>query len=88
MRQRPARAGRILYVMKYRVLAAFCGALQFATGAAAAAQSPAKDTLRLSIEEAVATGLKVADEVAISFEHSLVKAIRHPTDERRAAGQS
>jgi outer membrane protein TolC len=66
MRQRPAQTGRILYVMKYRVLAAFSGALQFAAVATAAAQSPAKDTLRLSIEEAVNTGLKMADEVRLS----------------------
>ena len=58
--------GRILYVMRYRVLAAFSGAIQLAAVAAAAAQSTAPDTLRLSIEEAVATGLKVADEVRLS----------------------
>jgi len=52
--------------MRYPVLAAFCGAIQLAAVATAAAQSTAKDTLRLSIEEAVATGLKVADEVRLS----------------------
>src|SRR6185295_13944782 len=66
MRQRPAHTGRILYVMKYRVLAAFSGALHFAAAATAAAQSPAKDTLRLTIEEAVSTGLKMADEVRLT----------------------
>src|SRR6185436_2151300 len=66
MRQRSAKHGRILYVMKYPILAAFSGAIQLVAVAAAAAQSTAPDTLRLSIEEAVATGLKVADEVRLS----------------------
>jgi outer membrane protein TolC len=52
--------------MRYRVLAAFSGAIQLVAVAAAAAQSTAPDTLRLSIEEAVSTGLKVADEVRLS----------------------
>ncbi len=66
MSQRVVRARRILYEMRYLALATFCGALQSAAVAAAAAQSTTQDTLRLSIEEAVATGLKVADEVRFS----------------------
>jgi len=38
-----------------------------APAATAAAQTPSADTLRLSIEEAVNTGLKVADEVRLSM---------------------
>lgn len=52
--------------MRYPVLAALSGAIQFAAAATAAAQDPAQDTIRLSIEEAVATGLKMADEVRLS----------------------
>ena len=66
MRQRTVRGGRILYVMKCRVLAAIFGAIQLAPVAAAAAQSSSPDTLRLSIEEAVSTGLKMADEVRLT----------------------
>lgn len=40
--------------------------MPLAAFATAAAQSTAPDTIRLSIEEAVATGLKVADEVRLS----------------------
>jgi outer membrane protein len=52
--------------MKYLALAAVCGALSSVSVAPAAAQSTTPDTLRLSIEDAVATGLKVADEVRLS----------------------
>ena len=51
--------------MRFQLLAAL-GALAVTAIAPAAAQSPASDTIRLSIEEAVATGLKVADEVRLS----------------------
>src|SRR5262249_6601432 len=63
MRQRPVPAGRILYEMRYPIFAAFCGAL--VSAAPLAGQSPTQDTIRLSIEEAVATGLKMADEVRL-----------------------
>jgi outer membrane protein TolC len=55
--------------MRHRFIAAFSGAILSVT-ATAAAQSPAPDTIRLSIEEAVATGLKVADEVRLSAAQS------------------
>jgi outer membrane protein TolC len=50
--------------MRYRILAAFSGAM-LSAAASAAAQSSAQDTIRLSIEEAVSNGLKMADEVRL-----------------------
>ena len=49
----------------HRFIAAFSGVI-LSAAAPAAAQSSTSDTIRLSIEEAVATGLKVADEVRLS----------------------
>lgn len=51
----------------YRSIAVVCGAIQLAVTPPALAQRPAQtDTLRLSLEEAVTTGLRVADEVRLS----------------------
>ena len=64
-------AGRILYLMMSRTMArCVCGALLLmAAGRTAAAQPPAQtsDTLHLSLEEAVSTGLRVADEIRLSM---------------------
>jgi len=51
--------------MTYRFMAV-CGVAFVTALAPAAAQNPARDTLRLSIQEAVTNGLKVADEVRLS----------------------
>jgi outer membrane protein TolC len=45
---------------------AACGVALLSALAPAAAQNPARDTLRLSIEEAVNSGLKMADEVRLA----------------------
>jgi outer membrane protein TolC len=51
----------------YRSIALVCGAIQLVVTPPALAQRPAQtDTLRLSLEEAVTTGLRVADEVRLS----------------------
>jgi outer membrane protein TolC len=51
----------------YRSIAVVCGAIQLVVTPPALAQRPAQtDTLRLSLEEAVTTGLRVADEVRLS----------------------
>lgn len=54
--------------MMPRSVAALGGAILLALGAPAIAQDPAlsTDTLRLSLEDAVTTGLRVADEVRLS----------------------
>jgi outer membrane protein TolC len=54
--------------MMYRSIALVCGAIQLAVTAPALAQRPATptDTLRLSLEEAVTTGLRVADEIRLA----------------------
>lgn len=53
--------------MTYRSIALVCGAIQLVVTPPALAQRPAQtDTFRLSIEEAVTTGLRVADEVRLS----------------------
>ncbi|MEX2179734.1 MAG: TolC family protein [Gemmatimonadaceae bacterium] len=53
--------------MMHRTIALFCGAMQLVTGSAAAQrpQVPA-DTIHLSLQEAVTTGLRVADEIHLS----------------------
>lgn len=68
MRQRPPQVRRILYLMMYRSIALACGAIQLAVTSPAFAQRPApsSDTLRLSLEEAVTNGLRVADEVRLA----------------------
>jgi outer membrane protein TolC len=55
-------------VMKYRSIALVCGVIQLAVTSPALAQRTATttDTLRLSLEEAVTTGLRIADEVRLS----------------------
>jgi outer membrane protein len=59
---------RILYLMMSRTIALVCGAIQLAMAVPVSGQRPAAptDTLRLSLEEAVTTGLRVADEVRLS----------------------
>lgn len=54
--------------MMYRSIALFCGAIQLAVAFPAVAQRSAAptDTLRLSLDEAVTTGLRVGDEVRLS----------------------
>jgi outer membrane protein TolC len=54
--------------MTYRSIALVCGAIQLAVTAPAFAQrsAPPLDTLRLSLEEAVTSGLRVADEVRLA----------------------
>ena len=54
--------------MMYRSIALFCGAVQLAVAIPAFAQRPAPqtDTLRLSIEDAVTTGLRVSDEIRLA----------------------
>src|SRR5687767_1562472 len=54
--------------MMYRPIALLCGAIQLSFTAPAAAQRPGSlaDTLRLSLDEAVSTGLRVADEIRLS----------------------
>lgn len=53
--------------MTYRSIALVCGAIQLVVTPPALAQRPVQtDTLRLSLEEAVTTGLRVADEVRLS----------------------
>jgi outer membrane protein TolC len=54
--------------MTYRSIALVCGAIQLAVTTPAFAQRPAPplDTLRLSLEEAVTSGLRVADEVRLA----------------------
>jgi outer membrane protein len=54
--------------MMYRSIALVCGAIQLAVTPSAFAQRPATptDTLRLSLEEAVTTGLRVSDEVRLA----------------------
>ncbi|HEY8175449.1 MAG TPA: TolC family protein [Gemmatimonadaceae bacterium] len=53
--------------MMYRSIALLGGVIQLAVASPALAQRPnSTDTLRLSIEEAVSTGLRVADEVRLS----------------------
>ena len=55
-------------MMIYRSIALLGGAIQLVVTAPALAQRPAApiDTIRLSLEEAVSTGLRVADEVRLS----------------------
>lgn len=54
--------------MMYRSIALLSGVIQLAASVPAIAQRPAPstDTIRLSLEEAVTTGLRVADEVRLS----------------------
>lgn len=53
--------------MMYRSIALLGGVIQLAVASPALAQRPnSTDTLRLSIEEAVSTGLRVADEIRLS----------------------
>jgi outer membrane protein TolC len=54
--------------MKYRSIALVCGVIQLAVTSPALAQRTATttDTLRLSLEEAVTTGLRIADEIRLS----------------------
>lgn len=54
--------------MMYRSIALVCGAIQLVVTSPALAQRSATptDTLRLSLEEAVTTGLRVADEIWLS----------------------
>ena len=56
--------------MMYRTIALLCGAISLgsARAAAAAAQQPdaSSDTIHLSLEEAVAIGLRVGDEIRLS----------------------
>jgi outer membrane protein TolC len=61
-------SGRILYLMMYRLIGLLSGAIQLAVAAPAFAQRPLAhtDTLRLSLEEAVATGLRVSDEIRLA----------------------
>src|SRR5688500_4948190 len=67
-RQRPSQLGRILYLMMFRSIALFCGAIQLAAVSPALGQRSAApmDTLRLSLDEAVTTGLRVGDEIRLS----------------------
>ena len=60
--------GRILYVMMYRLIGLLAGAIELAVANPALAQRPQAhtDTLRLSLEEAVATGLRVSDEIRLA----------------------
>src|SRR5688500_16610456 len=60
--------GRILYLMMYRLIGVGLGAIQLAVVAPALAQRPAAptDTVRLSLEEAVVTGLRVGDEIRLA----------------------
>jgi outer membrane protein TolC len=61
--------GRILYLMMSRSIAlVFCSAVQLAVAIPALAQQPAvpTDTLRLSLEDAVTTGLRVSDEIRLA----------------------
>ena len=66
--QRLLSVGRILYVIMSRFLAVAVVAIQCVMSAPALAQrpTPPSDTLRLSLEDAVSTGLRVADEVRLS----------------------
>jgi outer membrane protein TolC len=53
--------------MRYRSIALLGGVIQLAVASPALAQRPnSSDTLRLSIEDAVSTGLRVADEIRLS----------------------
>ena len=54
--------------MMYRSIGLFFGAIQLAVSVPALAQRPlaTTDTLRLSLEEAVATGLRVGDEIRLA----------------------
>ena len=54
--------------MMYRSIGLFLGAIQLAVTSPANAQRPTAptDTLRLSLEEAVATGLRVSDEIRLA----------------------
>jgi outer membrane protein TolC len=54
--------------MMYRSFALFCGAILLQIPNSAAAQRPeaGSDTIRLSIEDAITSGLRVADEVRLS----------------------
>lgn len=63
------QVGRILYLMMYRSIGLFLGAIQLAVSTPAIAQRPlaSTDTLRLSLEEAVATGLRVSDEIRLAI---------------------
>lgn len=72
MRQRRPPGSRILYLMTYRSFALACGAIQLAVSAPALAQRPdvPADTIRLSLEEAVTTGLRVSDEVRLAAAQS------------------
>src|SRR5687768_6801248 len=67
-----SRKGRILYVMMSRSIGLFLGAIQLAVSAPAIAQRPlaSTDTLRLSLAEAVATGLRVSDEIRLAAAQS------------------
>ena len=63
---------RILYLMMYRSIGLFLAAIQLAVASPATAQRPTAptDTLRLSLEEAVATGLRVSDEIRLASAQS------------------
>ena len=52
----------------YRSIALVCGAVQLAGAISASAQQPASqsDTLRLTLEDAVTTGLRVSDEIRLA----------------------
>src|SRR5205085_3763747 len=62
------RLEAVYYRIMSRAILIMGGALQLAVGAPALAQRPTSptDTIRLSLEEAVSTGLRVADEVRLS----------------------
>lgn len=66
------QGGRILYLMMYRSIGLLLGAIQLAVTVPAIAQRPLAptDTLRLSLEEAVATGLRVSDEIRLAAAQS------------------
>lgn len=71
-RQRPDQGARILYLMMYRLNPLIFAALLAAAFAPLHAQRPVSqaDTLHLSLEDAVTTGLRVADEVRLSAAQS------------------
>lgn len=66
------KGGRILYLMMYRSISLLLGAIQLAVASPAISQRPQAptDTLRLSLEEAVATGLRVSDEIRLATAQS------------------
>lgn len=64
----PAPWGPYTIDMMYRSLVLMSGVVQLAMAVPAFAQKPAasNDTIRLSLEDAISTGLRVADEVRLS----------------------